>query len=219
MKWQRSLIEVQGEHASVWKSRVLCDRWHGKKVFLLGFVTGNTWMVSTGKNLRPVMCKCLHTWIDIIVHKTCFQFFCVSSLSAFFKLCEFYRHSLYILLVLEWMKQRFLPLYFNSSSSTKVQQNNEVVIQIEAEWDSLFNLASEMALIPQPCSWQIAPPAKKYVPPLIRVFLVQTLTNLPRDHVIRQDLNFAHRTVRMSKGHLTPSSGDHFPWINWRRRS
>lgn len=93
-----------------------------------------------------------------------------------------------------------------------------MVIQIEAEWDSLFNLASEMALIPQPCSWQIAPPAKKYVPPLIRVFLVLTLTNLPRDHVIRQDMNFAHRTVRMLKGHLTPSSGDHFPWINWRRR-
>jgi len=113
-------VWVQVEHASIWKSRVLCDRWHGKKVFLLGFVTGNTWMVSTGKNLRPVMCKCLHTWIEVIVHKTCFQFFCVSSLSAFFKLCEFYRHSPYILLVLEWMKQRFLPLNFNSFSSTKV---------------------------------------------------------------------------------------------------
>jgi hypothetical protein len=69
-------VWVQVEHASERKSRVLCDTWHGKKVFLLGFVTGNTWMVSTSKNLRPVMCKCLHTWINVIVHKTCFQFFC-----------------------------------------------------------------------------------------------------------------------------------------------
>jgi hypothetical protein len=44
------------------------------------------------------------------------------------------------------------------------------------------------------------------------------LINLPRGHAIRQDMDFAHRTVRMSKGHLTPFSGDHFPWINWRRR-